>query len=78
MLHVNPKLKHKGMLVVFNPLRKPREKTIRVDLYYTGLTKAARVSEKGGPAKEYELDRRYRVDLPVRVEAEGMTWFVIE
>ena len=78
MLHVNPKLKQKGMLVVFNPPAEAREKTIRVNLYYTGLTKAARVSERGGPAKEYTLDRRYCIDLPVRVEPEAMTWFVIE
>jgi len=78
MFHANPRLKHKGMLVVFNPLKQPRERTLRVNLYYTGLTKTARVAEKGGPAKEYTLDRGYCVELPVRVEAEGMTWFVIE
>lgn len=78
MLHVNPRLKHKGMLVVFNPLAEPREKTLRVNLYYTGLTKAARVSHEGGPAKEHALDRDYGIELPVRVAPEAMTWFVIE
>ena len=78
MLHVNPRLKRKGMLVVFNPLTEAREKTLRVNLYYTGLTKTARVSEKGGAAKEYALDRNYCIDLPVRVEPEAMTWLVIE
>jgi len=78
MLHVNPRLERKGMLVVFNPLTRAREKTLRVNLYYTGLTKTARVSDKGGPAKQHALDRGYCIDLPVRVGPEAMTWFVIE
>lgn len=78
MLHVNPRLEHKGLLVVFNPLTEAREKTLRVNLYYTGLTTTARVSHEGGPAKEYSLDRGYCIDLPVRVGPEAMTWLVIE
>jgi hypothetical protein len=66
------------MLVVFNPLPEPREKTLRVNLYYTGLTKSARISQEGGPATERQLDRSYRADLRVRVEPRSMTWFVIE
>ena len=78
MLHVTPRLKQKGMLVVFNPLKSAREKTIRVNLYYTGLTDRARISERGADPKEYRLDRNYCVEIPVRVEAQGMNWFVIE
>jgi len=78
MLHANPKLKHKGMLVVFNPLGRPVTKTLRVNLYYTGLAETARFRPEGGPAKTYKLDRDYRVSLPVQVAPEGMTWFVIE
>ncbi len=78
MLHVNPKLKHKGMLVVFNPLNKSVTKTLRVNLYYTGLTDTASVSIMGGRADSFELNRDYTIELPVTVEAKGMTWAVIE
>ncbi len=78
MLHVNPKLKEKGMLVVFNPLNEPVTKKLRVNLYYTGLTEAARVREQGGVAKRYKLARDYAVEIPVTVKAQGMNWFVIE
>ena len=78
MLHVNPRLKRKGLLVVFNPLVEPREKTLRVNLYYTGLAKTARISLEGGPAKEYTLGRDYSVELPLRVAPEAMTWLTIE
>lgn len=77
MLHVNPGLPEKGMLVVFNPLDRPVEKDLSVDLYYTGLTDAAAIREREGAPKTMPLDRRCRADVPVRVDARGMTWFVI-
>ena len=78
MLHVNPKLKEKGMLVVFNPLDQTVESTLRVNLYYTGLTDTARVSAQGGPAKSFKLNRDHTLELPVQVPAHGMSWFVME
>lgn len=78
MLHVNPNLDHKGLLVVFNPLEKPVEKTIRVNLYYTGLTDRAKIREREGLSKTYQLDRQYHVDIPVRVPGQSMSWCVID
>jgi hypothetical protein len=77
MLHINPRLKDKGMLVVFNPLERAVTKRIRVNLYYTGLTETARISHEGGEADEMTLGRDYAVDLDVAVPAQGMTWYVI-
>ena len=77
MLHVNPALEEKGMLVVFNPLNEPVESTIRVNLYYTGLTETADIHAEGGDAESYELARDYTIDLPVQVPGGGMRWFVI-
>jgi hypothetical protein len=78
MLHVNPRLKRKGMLVVFNPLPKPVTKQLQVPLYYTGLTDSARVSHEGQSADSIRLSRDYSIQLEVTVPAEGMTWYVIE
>ncbi|MSU36773.1 MAG: alpha-galactosidase [Pedosphaera sp.] len=78
MLHVNPKLKEKGLLVVFNPLNEPVSKTIRVNLYYTGLTNSARVREQRGTSKHLKLSRDYFIELSARVPAQGMNWYVIE
>jgi len=78
MLHVNPRLKEKGMLVVFNPLNESRTETLRVNLYYTGLTGSAQIHEQTGRARQYKLARDYTVELPVTVPAQGMNWYVIE
>ncbi len=78
MLHVNPRLKHKAMLVVFNPLDRPVERTIRVGLYYAGLTETAKASHEGKTAETYRLDRAHEIRLPVSVGPRAMTWYVIE
>jgi len=78
MLHVNPRPKEKGLLAVFNPLNESRTKTLRVNLYYTGLTDAAHIRESSGKAKKFKLARDYTVELPVTVPAQGMNCYVIE
>ncbi len=78
ILHVNPAIKEKGLLMVYNPLDREVRKTLSVPLYYSGLTTTASVREQDGEAKEYSLDREYKIDLPVSVPARGVTWFVIE
>lgn len=78
MLHVNPQLKEKGMLVVFNPLNAPVAKTLRVNLYYTGLTDEARVVASDATTRRFTLNRDYTIELPVQVAAQGMSWLVIK
>jgi hypothetical protein len=78
MLHVNPNLRHKGMLVVFNPLKEPVKKPIRVNLYYTGLTEKAKVRNRLCDTETYQLDRDHSIDILVEIGAEEFRWFVIE
>jgi hypothetical protein len=78
MLHVNPSLKEKGMLVVFNPLNEPVRKVLKPNLYYTGLTQTARLRERGGKAQRLPVGRDGRVEVSVTVPAQGMNWWVIQ
>jgi hypothetical protein len=78
MLHANPTLKHKGLLLAFNPLDEPVERTLRVNLYYTGLTDTAKIRQEEGKPKTYKLDRKHAAEIPVKIAPQGMTWFVIE
>lgn len=77
MLHVNPDLDEKGMLLVFNPLDVAVSKLLTVDLYYTGLTENAKFATAGGEVTEHKLDRRFRVVVEVSVPAQGMSWYSI-
>ena len=65
------------MLVVFNPLPEVAERTLDVDLYYTGLTGRAAVAVEDRDPAVVTLDRRNRARIAVRVPARGFTWAVI-
>ncbi|NQX38276.1 alpha-galactosidase [Pedobacter steynii] len=78
ILHVNPAQKEKGLMMLYNPTKEKIVRTIKVPLYYTGLTDIARVREKEGSMKNYKLNRDYTIDLTFSIDAESYTWFVIE
>jgi hypothetical protein len=77
MLHVNPLLPVKGMLVVFNPLDQPMERTLAVNLYYTGLKERAVIVGESGEEQELLLNRNYTVPITVQASACGFTWYKI-
>jgi hypothetical protein len=78
MMHANAALEEKGLAFIWNPTGTRVTRDFTLPLYYTGLTETAGVSERDGPAKEYALDREYNIRVPVDIEANGYTWFVIE
>jgi hypothetical protein len=78
LLHVNPALKEKGLLMVYNPLAREVNKTLTVPLYYTGLKGEVTVRERDGAPQKLTLNRDYSVALPVTVAVKGVTWFVFE
>jgi len=79
ILHVNPANKEKGLLMVYNPLTEAIDTTLKIPLYYTGLRDTAHIRGPGeATAQAYRLDPQGRVEVPVRVPANGYTWKVIE
>lgn len=77
MLHVNPALKEKGFLMVFNPTDEVKQETLKLPLYYTGLKEKTIISLEDKTAANYYLDRNYEVTLKIEVPANGYTWLVI-
>jgi len=78
MFHANPSLPEKGFLMVFNPTNADIEMDLRISVYYTGLTKNARVSGSDGKEQLLSLDRNYFVTLPVKLSAGTDAWYVIK
>jgi hypothetical protein len=66
------------MAIVYNPLEQTVRKQFKLPLYYTGLTKTARIREQRGKSKKYKLDRGYNVKIPINIGPRSMTWFVVE
>ncbi|MBD2756369.1 alpha-galactosidase [Spirosoma validum] len=78
IMHVNSILKEKGVVMLFNPLKTKITRTIKLPLYYTGLRETATIRQGEGKAKTYRLNRNYEVELPVEIEPESYSWWVIE
>ena len=78
IMHVNPHEKEKALALFFNPLDTPVTRTITLPLYYTGLSRKARIREQEGKPKTYALDASKSVRLTVNIPARGYTWYVVE
>jgi hypothetical protein len=77
ILHVNPQLEEKALAMIYNPLEEAITRTVRLPVYYAGLTRAAMVREKEGPARRVTVDREFGVTVTVRIPAGGTTWLVL-
>lgn len=77
VLHANPRLQDKGMLCVYNPLPQKVTKTLRVNLYYTGLRDAAEIRSASSEPVIHALGRNYSIDIEVTVPPNDMAWYVI-
>ncbi|MBC8232651.1 alpha-galactosidase [bacterium] len=78
IMHVNSQTKERALTMAYNPTDSEVATTLKLPLYYTGLTDKAMIREQEGEAREYELDRKYNVYVHVRMEAKTITWFVVE
>ncbi len=78
IMHVNPSLKEKGLVMLYNPLGQKITRTVKLPAYYTGLHTTLKVREKTGTAKSYKVDRNYDAAVPVEIPAKGYTWLVVE
>jgi len=78
MTHVNPLIEERALAMIYNPVNRKVNTTLKIPLYYAGLTDKAIIREKDGESREYELDRAYDVIVPVRLGPREITWFVVE
>jgi hypothetical protein len=77
MMHANPSLKTKGLIMLYNPTEEKIIRTIRLPLYYTGLHDTATISERDVSPKSYTLNRDYSVDFTFTLDPESYSWFLI-
>lgn len=78
IIHVNPALKTKGLLMLYNPLKEKITRTITLPLYYTGLTQTATLNKEGKHTQLLKLNRRYAIEFSFTLEPESYTWYTVE
>jgi len=65
-------------LMLYNPSHEKITRTIKLPLYYTGLTNTVKIREKEGKNQSKVLDRKFEIEVSFTIEPESYTWFVIE
>ena len=78
VLHANAQIDPCGLAMLYNPTRTVQRMTLKLPLYYTGLSEIAKVREKEGESKCYKIDRYYNIDIPIEMEAKSVSYLVIE
>ncbi len=78
ILHADPAGPEKGLLMVYNPTASPVREDLRLNIYYTGLSGSAIISENDGPGRKFRIDGNHNVVIPVSVEANSESWYIIK
>ena len=78
VLHANAQINPCGLAMLYNPTRTVQRMTLKLPLYYTGLSEIAKVREKEGESKCYKIDRHYNIEIPIELEARSVSYLVIE
>jgi hypothetical protein len=78
IMHLNPNLKNKGLVMLYNPLKENITRSIKLPLYYSGITKEVTILEKGKNKSTRTLDRNYQIQIECTIPAESYTWLLIQ
>jgi hypothetical protein len=74
-LHVDPKGEPQALMMLFNPLDSPITRTIRVPLYYSGISGSVRLSREEGRERKVALGNGGVLELEVDIPAGGWVWY---
>lgn len=77
-MHVNPDIKQKGFVLLFNPTKNVIQERTKIPLYYTGLQNRASLINQDGVSKRLELNRGFEIEMDIEIPAKGYTWYIIQ
>ena len=78
ILHVNPSNSEKGLLMVYNPLDHPVRQNLNVNVYYTGLGNKCSSHRQRWKTGRFKIDRNYNITIPVTVEPNSESWYIMK
>ena len=55
-----------------------RYKKLTVNVYYTGLDRKITIIDREGNAERFKIDRNYNVSIPVTVEPNSESWYIMK
>ena len=61
----------KAIAMLFNPLKQPISRTVKLPLHYAGLSGEVKVAVYGAEPRAVTVDSRESIAVPVTIPAEG-------
>ncbi|WP_290796383.1 alpha-galactosidase [Flavihumibacter sp. UBA7668] len=77
ILHIDPTQPTKGLAMLYNPTETAIIRTIRLPLYYTGLSLNARITEQENRSQTVSINRDFTATITVTIPANGYTWLTV-
>jgi len=79
ILHVNPFAAsgEVALAMIFNPTDARQATSLRLPLYYAGLTTSATLADSSGAVRTVALDRSYAVDVALDMAPRAIEWVVV-
>lgn len=77
ILHVNAGSREKGLLMLYNPLHETVTRSLKVPVYYTGLSDHVRMEDEDGRVKTYPVNREYDIQVTVAIPANGYRYYIL-
>ena len=78
MLHANAQANPCGLAMLYNPTHTVQRITLKLPLYYTGLSEIAKIRAEEAESKLYKIDRNYNIEIPIKMEPKSVSYLVIE
>ena len=77
-MHVNPSLDDKAFVLLFNPTKTVIKQTIKLPLYYTGVTTSIRITDKYNKPLNLKVDNNHEVSIEVEIKPDDYSWYVVK
>jgi len=77
-MHVNPSLEDKAFVMLFNPTKTVIKQTIKLPLYYAGLTHSISITDKYNRRLNVTVDNNHEASIEVEIQPDDYSWYVVK
>lgn len=76
-IHVNPLLQDKAFVMLFNPTKEVIKQTIKLPLYYAGVSNAISITDKYNKRLTVHVDNNHVASVEVEIKPDDYSWYVL-
>ncbi len=77
-MHVNPSLQDKAFVMLFNPTKEVIKQTIKLPLYYAGVTNTISITDKNNKRLTVHVNNNHVASVEVEIKPEDYSWYVVK